>query len=110
MVNIKLEVIGVRHIEQNRLGDMGEHYATTWMWDKGYEVFKNSGCTGAIDLIARDNKGNLILIDVKTDCTDSKRGVRRQKNCRTKEQIEMGVQLLRFNPETRKLIFLEHRT
>ena len=100
----------MKHIEQNRLGDMGEHYATTWLCDKGYEVFKNSGCTGAIDLIARDNKGNLILIDVKTDCTDSKRGVRRQKNCRTKEQIRMGVQLLRFNPETRKLIFVEHRT
>ena len=52
MVNIKLEVIGVRHINKNRLGDMGEHYATTWLWDKGYEVFKNAGCTGAVDILS----------------------------------------------------------
>ena len=50
------------------------------------------------------------MIDVKTDCTDNRRNIKRQKNCRTREQIRMGVQLLRFNPETRKLIFVEHRT
>ena len=30
---------------------MAEYYAVTWLWDNGYEVFKNCGCTGAIDLI-----------------------------------------------------------
>ena len=29
--------------EPNKVGDMAEHYAITWLWDKGYHVFKNSG-------------------------------------------------------------------
>ena len=32
--------------EPNRIGDMAEHYAITWLWDNGYHVFKNCGCTG----------------------------------------------------------------
>ena len=42
------------------------------MWDNGYEVFQNSGCTGPIDMIAMDKKGNTILIDVKTVHVGSK--------------------------------------
>ena len=36
---------------------MAEYYAVTWLWDNGYEVFRNCGCTGSVDLIARDLKG-----------------------------------------------------
>ena len=50
----------------NRKGDLAEFYAVTWLWDNGYEVFKNCGCDGFIDLVARDSKGNIKLIDVKT--------------------------------------------
>ena len=49
----------------NRKGDLAEFYAVTWLWDNGYEVFKNCGCDGFIDLVARDPKGNITLIDVK---------------------------------------------
>ena len=40
-----------RHCD-SRKGDMAEFYAVTWLWDNGYEVFKNCGCTGLADLIA----------------------------------------------------------
>ena len=30
---------------------MAEFYAVTWLWDQGYEVFRNCGCDGMIDLI-----------------------------------------------------------
>ena len=59
----------MKHTSKNdssRKGDMAEYYAVTWLWDNGYEVFKNCGCTGLVDLIARDKKGKTILIDVKT--------------------------------------------
>ena len=52
--------------EPNRVGDMAEHYAITYLWDKGYLVFKNCGCTGPIDIVAIDPKGNIKLIDVKS--------------------------------------------
>ena len=35
----------------NRKGDLAEFYAVTWLWDNGYEVFKNCGCDGFIDLV-----------------------------------------------------------
>ena len=35
----------------SRKGDMAEFYAVTWLWDNGYEVFKNCGCTGLADLV-----------------------------------------------------------
>ena len=38
--------------DSNRKGDFAEYYAVTWLWDNGYEVFQNSGCTGPIDMIA----------------------------------------------------------
>ena len=51
------EGTGVKHIEVNRKGDIAEYYAVTWLWDEGYEVFKNCGCTGEVDLIAiKDEK------------------------------------------------------
>ena len=52
--------------DSNRKGDFAEYYAVTWLWDSGYEVFQNSGCTGPVDMIAMDKKGKILLIDVKT--------------------------------------------
>ena len=105
----------MKHIKLNdssRKGDMAEFYAVTWLWDNGYEVFKNCGCTGPVDLIARDLKGNIKLIDVKTARPQEHKitGNNVTKyGGRTKEQIRMGVQLLQFEPDTRKLRFMEHR-
>ena len=89
----------------SRLGDIAEHYAITYLWDKGYNVFKNSGCTGPVDLIAIDKKGKPLYIDVKT--------VRKERphwrgSKRTDEQKKMKVQLLQFNPADRSLHFVKH--
>ena len=59
---------GVKHTKEhstNRKRRLAEFYAVTWLWDNGYEVFKNCGCDGFIDLVARDPKGNITLLDVK---------------------------------------------
>ena len=109
----------MRHIKNkimnaSRKGDFAEYYAVTWLWDKGYEVFVNSGCSGPIDMIAmKDNK--VTLIDVKTFHKRSKRTASMVKGIgltpshqRTKKQIEIGVKILGFNPVSRKLRFVEH--
>ena len=90
----------------SRLGDIAEHYAITYLWDQGYNVFKNSGCTGPVDLIAIDKKGKPLYIDVKT--------IRKEKShwsgrARTKEQKKLGVQLLYFNPKDRSLQMVKHK-
>jgi|TARA_B100001146_G_scaffold193112_1_gene179438 Holliday junction resolvase-like predicted endonuclease len=95
----------------NRKGDLAEYYAITWLWDKGFEVFKNCGCTGTVDLIAIDKDYNIKLIDVKTFGLDTRwNGTWTNVSTpRTKEQIEMGVCLLGYNPKSRKLRFVEHK-
>ena len=100
----------------SRKGDLAEFYAITWLWDRGYEVFKNCGCTGSVDLLSMNNKGEIKLIDVKTlgitkAADKSGKEIRYEavKNSRTEEQKKLGVQLLGFNPETRKLRFIKHQ-
>ena len=51
--------------DSSRKGDLAEYYAVTWLWDNGYEVFRNTGCTGPIDMIAMKD-GETIFVDVKT--------------------------------------------
>jgi hypothetical protein len=98
---------------RNRKGDFAEYYAVTWLWDQGYEVFQNSGCTGPIDMIAIKDK-ETTLIDVKTyhERSGSQKG--QWNDCsgggRTKQQKQLGVQILAFNPHTRGLTFIKHRT
>ena len=97
----------MKHIkDSNRKGDFAEYYAVTWLWDNGYEVFQNSGCTGPVDMIAMDKKGNIMLIDVKTIHTEQ--DYEQLKKTRTKTQEKLGVKLLGFNPETRELNFTNH--
>jgi Holliday junction resolvase-like predicted endonuclease len=88
--------------DPNRLGDIAEFYATTWLWDEGYEVFSNSGCTGAVDLIALKN-GVPVFVDVKSKNTDTVYG-----HTRTEEQKKLRVQILEFNGQTRKCRWVEH--
>ena len=99
----------------SRKGDFAEYYAITWLWDQGYEVFKNAGCSGPVDMIATKD-GEVTLIDVKTfharkdnQPADIVRGIGMAYGQRSKEQIEAGVKLLGFNPVTRELRFVEHR-
>ena len=85
----------------SRKGDLAEFYAVTWRWDQGYEVFKNAGCSGPVDLIAMDSKGKTILIDVKTINKS------RSNMTLTNKQKKLEVKLLTFDPKTRNLKFLE---
>jgi len=91
----------INHTQDNRKGDMAEFYAVTWLWDNGYEVFKNCGCTGPVDLIATKD-GKTTLIDVKTKSGRSGR-------TRSVEQLHLDVKILNYNPETRKLNFVKHQ-
>ncbi len=95
------------NISSNRTGDLAEYYAVTWLWDQGYEVFPNAGCDGMVDMIAwKPFTGKLILIDVKTEGDQSKG---HGSHSRTKEQIDNNIQILYYNPRTRKLKFPRHR-
>ena len=98
----------------NRTGDIAEHYAITWLWDQGFDVFKNSGCTGPVDMISfnREN-GNIVLIDVKTGGKDHRWPNSKKRwntGYRSPLQKQLGVRILSFNPENRKLRFVEHKT
>jgi len=93
----------VKHTnDPNRFGDMAEHYAITYLWDKGYQVFRNCGCTGPIDIVAVSPGGRVRLIDVKS----YKDG---RLSARTPLQKKLGVQYLHYNSHTRKLRFIEHK-
>lgn len=94
--------------DPNRLGDVAEYYAVTFLWDLGYEVYHNCGCTGPVDLIAMDKDGKILLIDVKTERDNHGSGYS-NTNSVTEAQKKLGVQILAFNPITRKLRFLKHR-
>ena len=97
-----MDVTGQKPTDPNRIGDMAEYYAVTWLWDNGYQVFRNCGCTGAIDIVAIDPEGQVKLLDVKSYKDGRLAG-------RTKLQKELGVEYLHFNSVTRKCRFVEHR-
>ena len=82
---------------QSRNGDMAEHYAVTWLWDNGYEVFTNAGCTGMVDMIAMDREGNTIKIDVKSDTWSERQQKKVHKHGRTdKQKQQMMIRLSRI--------------
>lgn len=85
----------------SRKGDLAEYYAVTWLWDEGYEVFKNCGCSGNIDLIGIKNN-ETVLIDVKTMGTNTR------PMGRTQEQVAKNVVVLAFHPELRTLRWIKH--
>ena len=123
------EVIGQRHTRKpsvetirklsademscSRKGDFAELYAVTWLWDQGYEVFRNYGSDGMVDMIAWHKETNeFILVDVKTVRGDPRypNASRSNNYGRTPEQKAKGVRILKFDPQTRNLQFTEHRT
>ncbi len=102
----------MKHIKKtnsNRKGDFAEYYAVTWLWDNGYEVFQNSGCSGPVDMIAIDKKGKHLFIDVKTAGTDIHNSKPRSKHPLSAKQKKLKVKLLLFNPDTRELRFVEQK-
>lgn len=102
-------------MSKNRKGDFAEMYAVTWLWDQGYEAFRNYGSDGPVDIIVWDKKtGEFILVDVKTGRPQSRSKTDNNytdlPGQRTEKQKQLGVQLLGFNPSTRKCWWVEHRT
>ena len=99
--------------DTHRKGDLAEHYAITWLWNKGYEVFMNSGCSGPADIAVMDSEGKTILIDVKTASptpTLSNPHSVTIRHGRTKLQRKLGVRILLFNPLNRELRFVNHES
>ena len=96
-------------LSDNRTGDIAEYYAVTWLWDQGFEVFKNCGCDGPIDLIAVDENGKMFYIDVKTKWDETSTTCMAHGKARTPKQVALGVQILLFDRNTRKCIFQAHR-
>jgi len=108
-----LEETGRKPIDasNNRKGDLAEYYAVTWLWDQGYEVFKNAGCSGPIDLIAYHiETEETILIDVKTLIKDYRDGTySKTPHKRSQLQKDKNIVRLGFHPITRELRFIEHK-
>lgn len=100
----KSDQVGQTLTDVNRLGDLAEHYAITWLWDEGFEVFHNAGCTGAVDIVAIKD-GEVYLFDVKMNSSKRANNAR----ARTALQKEMGVQYIMFDPKTRKLRLAKHK-
>lgn len=98
-------------VNRSRKGDYAEYYAVTWLWDQGYEVYCNAGCTGPVDIVAMSPEGETILIDVKTlqlhHIPEKGYNV---FGVMTDLQKKLGVQVLTFHPITRQLNFVKHRT
>ena len=102
----------IKEKSTSRKGDLAEYYAVTWLWDNGYEVFRNCGCDGFIDLVVRDPKGAIKLVDVKTagiKRRHNKKIVWQSKSTRTPAQVIADVKFLLFFPDTRKLRWVNHR-
>ena len=96
---------------KSRKGDLAEYYAVTWLWDQGFEVFKNAGCDGCIDIVAISPEGDTILIDVKTLIPQQRSSggvVKRVGLGVSDKQKALGVHYLGFDPEDRSLRFIEH--
>ena len=104
--SLQLKKDGTREIpiseSPQRKGDLAEHYAITWLWDNGYEVFPNAGSSGPIDMVAIKD-GEVTLVDVKTLWHTA-----HSHQARTQEQKNMGVVFLGFNLVTRKLRWINH--
>ena len=93
----------------SRVGDLAEHKAVVWLWQQGYEVFRNCGCTGPVDLIAMDKHGSIVLIDVKTRRLQYETGNHTKAHGRTDVQKELGVHILGYDSENDTFKFVEHR-
>ena len=78
-------------MNKNRLGDLAELRAAAWAMERGYEVFRNLGCSGPADLILMGPRGEVIKVDVKKahPCTTAHRAKRLSD-----DQVSMGVRRL----------------
>ncbi len=79
-------------VNRSRSGDIAELQAVAWLLDQEYEVFRNVGCTGPIDVVAYKD-GKIILFDIKKATMDDARGSFRASRL-TEEQIKGDIKRL----------------
>jgi len=89
--------------QKHATGVVSELKATQFLIKNGFLVFTNTSPNGLIDIIAVNDKGKVFLIDVKT-IKISGSGAKR-----TKLQKELGVILVSFDRQTRKLAWVNHQ-
>ena len=77
--------------DPNRKGDINEYKATVWLLEQGYEVYKNVGCTGEVDLVAIKD-GEISRIDVKSVQVTNRGMVFR--TTKHEEILDKGIRLL----------------
>ena len=106
MFDNEVEKENTVELNRSRKGDLAEHKAVTWLWEQGYEVFLNCGCSGPIDIVAYKD-GECTLVDVKTLHNKYKTG--QIKQTRTEQQVKYNVRFLGFHPKTRKLRWINHK-
>lgn len=80
-------------VGSRRGGDIAEYKAIVWLLDKGYEVFKNVGATGDVDLVVLKDS-TFTKIDVKTVRYGRDGACFSWKSYLSKEQLEAGVKVL----------------
>ena len=79
-------------------GDVAEHQAIIWLWQKGYLVCKNLSQHGPVDLVAiKENE--TILIDVKSVSIRKRDGYAVNRTP-TALQKKLGVKILKVNTKT----------
>ena len=84
-------------ISEKRRGDITELELCHHFLNKGFEVFKNLSCTGAIDFIVLDNTTNTFYYyDSKTANISTKKdgSVRLSAGATTDRQKELGVEVV----------------
>jgi Holliday junction resolvase-like predicted endonuclease len=97
-------------MNKTRKGDLAEHKAVTWLWERGYEVFLNCGGSGPIDIVAYKD-GECTLIDVKTIQKERRphKGTWKITTPRTDEQKENNIVYLSYYPESGDFRWINHK-
>ena len=96
---IKITDSSIKKLSSSSIGDITEYKAVIWLIENNFKVFKNSECTGPIDLIAVSRTGEIKFIDVKTNHKPSNR---------SEVQKELGVTFLRPD-EKGGFLFMKHK-
>lgn len=80
---------------------MSEHLAIFWLFTEGYEVFRNCGSTGPVDLMAT-REGETLRIDVKT-VPKHKNGDYCFSLTKHEQKLAQGIKILWVDPLENKV-------
>ena len=90
------ECPGLKLTDSNRKGDYWELYVTINAWERGAEVYRNLGCSGAVDLVI-SYQDHLLKCDVKAMTF---RGCYRPQQI---GKVASGVHMIAVHPLTREI-------